>query len=386
MTTPPDTPMAFCSGPFWSDTWAIRETGAAELLRESARRLGEHPGVVIGAPPELRSALTEIALQTSFDRPTWSPSVGRAYAALHDPGRDRPIAAVADLVFDFIEAVSPFSCAVELEMPRRLIADPLVLPLSSRVKVAWRAPTLTLEAGGSTFVLDIQPSRRALSPSSPPLSALVGLFETAGELGVLRDGTGSVFPPLDGAPAAIGAREACSSVEAGLDLLRQTAPEYLEWILPVVRWTIPVSAPPGEFASGSGPHTPGVVAVSVPCDALTVAESLVHETAHQYFFFASRFSRLTAPDDRLYRSPLAGRDRPLDMILAAFHAAANIAAFYGLVAERCPDLAASESATAHITDDCRVLTGHLRYNDRLTDLGRNVFDPIRSWLTGRGLL
>ena len=377
-----DPMFSFCSGPFWPDTWTVRGTGSVELLREAARRIREHPAVV-GGPRQLCSALAEIARANSLDRPTWSPSVGQAYAAMCDPGRDRPLAAAANLVLDFLEAVSPFSCTLEFELPQRIISDPLVLPASTHLTISWRPPTLALETRHSTFELtNRSPSRVTTSAESDA----VGRFEAVGGLGVLNDAGGGVFPSLNGSPATIDFPEASSNIAAALALLRECAPVYIDWILPVVRWALPVSAPPGEFASGSGWHTPAVVAVSVPDGALTLAESFVHETAHQYFFLASRFTRLTEPDDCLYYSPLAGRDRPLEMILVAFHAAANIASFYRLVADRCPDLAASDDATMRVARDCRILADHLRDNRHLTESGWSLFEPIYLWLTERRLL
>jgi HEXXH motif-containing protein len=381
----PDPMVSFCSGPFWPDTLSVRETGAVELLRESARRIAEHPAVMGGAP-QLRSALAEIALKSSFNRPTWSPSVGQVYAALGDPGRDRAVAAAVNLVLDFIEAVSPFSCTLEFDLPQKIISDPLILPASTHLTISWRAPKLALDTKDSTFELSQRSPSRITASAGPCAVAPAGCFEAVGGLGVLNGAGGDVFPSLGAVPSTIDFREASSSIEDALKLLRQCAPEYIDWILPMVRWAIPVSAPPGEFASGSGFHNPGVVAVSLPSDALTLAESFVHETAHQYLFLASRFTRLTEADDGLYYSPLAGRDRPLEMILVAFHAAANIASFFSLVADRRPDLAASEAATMRVTKHCRVLADHLLNNRHITDSGLSLFEPIYRWLTDRRLV
>ena len=65
---------------------------------------------------------------------------------------------------------------------------------------------------------------------------------------------------------------------------------------------------------------------------MDIAEVLVHECAHQYFYLLAYVGPYDdGSDERLYWSPPLRRNRPLSRILMAYHALANVRLFYAAV-------------------------------------------------------
>ena len=108
---------------------------------------------------------------------------------------------------------------------------------------------------------------------------------------------------------------------------------------------------PDAITSRSIPGQNGVVYVSSPCRGIRLAETLIHEASHQYFFLGLReLSYCSLNDDVLYYSPFNKLDRPIERILLAYHAFANVLLFYRSVLERTENEPLREFAHATIKD------------------------------------
>jgi len=266
-----------------------------------------------------------------------------------------------------------------------LVADPVVLPTSTHIRACWDGKTLTL--GIPSPVVEVRGgSPRKASILAPWSQQTLSTLVSAGDFLILNHAGHHVFEELGRALPESDFTAMCEQFRVAGSLLRTFAPEYLTWVRPMVRWIVPLATPADGYASGGGPHVPGVIAASGCCPPITLAESIVHEAAHQYLFLVTRFGHLAAVDGRLYYSPLAKRQRPLARVVFAFHAAANIAILYQLIAKRDAASAPTPEAIERNIADCRELAGHVTSNSALTGLGRVIVEPILNLLYARGIL
>jgi HEXXH motif-containing protein len=113
-------------------------------------------------------------------------------------------------------------------------------------------------------------------------------------------------------------------------------PSCMDWITAVTKVAVLLRSGNimKEFRSASRPDTPGLVSLDATAESILVLESLVHESAHHYFYLAESHEPLVDPEhDGTYRSPLRRDRRPLRGIFLAFHALAFIGALYVDAAE-----------------------------------------------------
>ena len=105
---------------------------------------------------------------------------------------------------------------------------------------------------------------------------------------------------------------------------------------------------------------------------------LVHEASHQYFYAAQRFEAVSDADDRkLYYSPVKGTDRPIDKILLAFHAFANVGLFYkSCIATGLDDKNYCKINLERHLPELNELAEHLRSCNSLTKVGRALWEPL----------
>jgi HEXXH motif-containing protein len=165
---------------------------------------------------------------------------------------------------------------------------------------------------------------------------------------------------------------------AAYELLAQYAPCYLPWVLRMVNVLLPLHAAPGYSESGSSDFLPGVVGASVNTSALRLAELLVHEGTHQYFHNLTGLGRVDdGSDQELYYSPVVRTQRPIDRILIAYHAFANILLFYRLCLENgIPDSQRCEREIALSLAQLEMLARPLRQTRALTPIGQAMFLPL----------
>jgi hypothetical protein len=164
-----------------------------------------------------------------------------------------------------------------------------------------------------------------------------------------------------------------------LCLVKETAPSFLPWIGRVLRYVVPVRPPPGGgITSGSSVHWPGVIELSFDCGPFAIAEMLIHECAHQYFFLLARTGPVEdGTDPKLYYSPLKDTGRPIQMILTGYHAFANILLFYrACQTAKIRDNGYCARNEAALVPQLRQLEDALRQSKALTQVGQSLWFPL----------
>lgn len=201
----------------------------------------------------------------------------------------------------------------------------------------------------------------------------------------------------DALPDDVGSRAAlgsCQPVEAvdnsmqavfgdGLALLDRLMPHYVPWVTRVVHGVVVCAIEePFHLVSGSWEDIPGFIHVSSPHVPVDIAEILVHEAAHQYFYMLERVGPLDdGTDTTLYWSPPIRMKRPLSRILMAFHALVNVLQLYRAVrasgGEETAYVVANEPA---LCEAIEALNAPLQGNPALTRLGRSLYEPLAELL------
>lgn len=167
---------------------------------------------------------------------------------------------------------------------------------------------------------------------------------------------------------------------SALRLIEHCAPRYVSWVHRVIHSIEPIFMHPGLIRSASSSDRPGVMGLSGFSSAVELAELLVHEAAHQYVFLTRCIGPTVNQCHRsLYYSSARGTKRPLDSILLAFHAFANVLLFYQCVrqASGAARTSANERRTLETT---RQLADVIRNSAHLTELGSALTTPLLSRL------
>lgn len=182
------------------------------------------------------------------------------------------------------------------------------------------------------------------------------------------------FPPITPAMA--------QPFSAALEILDRHAPEYLGWIEQVLRGVLVCRCQESRTRSSSWMHGPGIILASWSVNPIEIAEMLVHESSHQYFYLVSRLGPVVdGNDSQFYYSPAVQRSRKLGKIVIGYHAFANVLLFYrtllrnGLTGNQY--CAAME---ARLSADTEVLEKPLRDNPALTAIGLDLCEPLREQL------
>ena len=163
-----------------------------------------------------------------------------------------------------------------------------------------------------------------------------------------------------------------------LGLLKHHAPMYLPWVQRVLRAIVPVHATLSELRSGSDFDKPGVIQASFPSRTAAMAETFVHECSHQYFQILSRVGRVEDGTDKtLYYSPVRQTGRPLDKILLAYHAFANVLLYYRMCRESgLRDGGYIDRNEPRLIPQLKQLEAPLRKTKGLTELGKSLWQPL----------
>jgi hypothetical protein len=178
-----------------------------------------------------------------------------------------------------------------------------------------------------------------------------------------------------------------ATFQAGFDVLGQITPHYLPWIERVLHGVVVcANQEPFHLVSGSWEDVPGFVHMSCPHAAIDIADILVHESAHQYFYLLEKVGPLDdGSDDSLYYSPATRTERPLSRLLMALHAFVNVLELYEAVkVDETPDLAYVLANEPRLLADIALLDEPLRGNPALTDLGRSLYLPLADRLSVLG--
>ncbi|HEX5707813.1 MAG TPA: HEXXH motif-containing putative peptide modification protein, partial [Pyrinomonadaceae bacterium] len=105
---------------------------------------------------------------------------------------------------------------------------------------------------------------------------------------------------------------------------------------------------------------------------------LVHESSHLYLHLLCRLGPINDGTDKtLYYSPAVRRPRPLERILVAYHAFANMSLLYRL----CMEVGIDDEGYCALNQEKTLpqleqLEAPLLDNPALTPIGRALFEPL----------
>lgn len=118
-------------------------------------------------------------------------------------------------------------------------------------------------------------------------------------------------------------------LELAARLVSEHAPSYAGWIHAITAGVIPLRGSMTRTQSSTHGHRFSILATSMGCRPVQIAEAFVHESSHEYFQMADRLQPLEdGSDPLLYYSPLRRTGRPVRSVYLAFHAMANMVLFF----------------------------------------------------------
>ncbi len=171
--------------------------------------------------------------------------------------------------------------------------------------------------------------------------------------------------------------EIAEQLEGAIQLLSTHCGEYVAWVLDVLRGIAPLPRHARRLASWSRRDWYGLISMTVDARPPALAEILVHECTHQYYFQSGWFEPVDdGSDGRSYYSPVVKTERPINKILLAYHAFANV-----LIMNRCfldagvrdPYCIQNQSV---VTKQLAQLDKALQKTSALTDTGRALYEPL----------
>lgn len=361
--------------------------GAAETLEavwptfaEEALRLflEGHRARFDEAAPELARWLRSLD-RLSLEE-TWHPTIG--LMALPVALVEEPVLLGSDFALHLLETqAASWSAKPEEAGPVRLRN---LVGVVRHLQAAAEGGSVTVSVsaadGAGENSLRLPPNRFEPLPDVGPLTGLGVLVDEPFSL-LLTSGalTGDPFYVEEADPFSQAELEDfAEDVRAALQFIAQHAPEYATWVGTGISVLVPCRAPEDMLRSGSSSTLPGLVRVTAGRSPFSTAEMLIHEVTHQYLHVALRLAPVDdGSDPEHYWSPPRNAFRPLNKILTAYHAFANVERFYAsaLASGFQPDEAAA-STIERIGEELDVLERPLRESGALTVAGRGLVDPL----------
>ncbi|HSR68646.1 MAG TPA: HEXXH motif-containing putative peptide modification protein [Acidobacteriota bacterium] len=329
----------------------------------------------------LASCLTGWLEHNAALHDVWNTSFGAVerLASSEDPSASNVLFSAAQLALSMMAAGLEGRFQVKFEDPVRLRFDRWCLPAATGVAAECGRGSVDIRLG-DTGVRPLalrRPSGSAwrLERSGGGLEELTQVQMGDNQVTFLSDsvfegGYDLNFPfPID----ASGEKTA-AAWRAAFQLLGEQAPEYLDWVDRVIQDIIPLKVPNQAMVSGSHNMHWGEVFMTSILEPLKFAEMLVHESSHQYYLIGCMLSNVEDGSDRkLYYSPAKKKERPLDKILLAYHAFANVILMYRRCREAGLETRAEE---AKLLPEVEELEKPLRQTRGLTELGVSLWRPL----------
>jgi HEXXH motif-containing protein len=309
--------------------------------------------------------LTEMLEGWSSSRFPTAEGIGLALAhldaATRGDARD-PVRAAAAAAAELLAAGASGEWRVELDRPARLRWSTRISRPARRIKAAGASGDITLRLDERSCALQ---SAHAL----PAADTLTVLMPWAHDLL-------PIVPEADASPRA--GQEIASALEAALALLAAVDGATSAWVTTVVRDVQPIDSTLGTYQSRTHPEALGLVSLSFPSEPAPLGELLVHEASHQYYHLAEQLGPIHDGTDReMYWSPARRKNRPIDRILLAYHAFANILLYYQASIDAGLD---SSGYCAHglssWRDEVLSMQRHLEKSRGLTAIGEALWRPL----------
>jgi HEXXH motif-containing protein len=309
---------------------------AAATAKLIARRGGADPAM---AP--LVVAMIDATRGVAQPAMLWSPELGAARAHVR---ADRPDAAAAQFALLLLSTGNLQSFESELSTPTHFLCAGTSFTLDGRVAaeanenmIRLDTPTqkFTLRNHGAGWRLDPLPAaatgaRAATNPA--PVSGSDGKYVMAlasnpnivNGVEVDRGDLLSALDP-DGNDFAVFA---AAQMAKAFKLIDSAAPRFSRYVRLLLRGIGAMPIGSVGRTSGSSTEYLGIFSCSLPAVTDWLAESLVHESAHQYHYVLDAALPMTRADDgKRYFSAIKGKPRTLGRQIIGYHAVANIVLF-----------------------------------------------------------
>lgn len=314
----------------------------------------------------------------------WDPAYGYCYAAMLNPNCLDVTNVAATLALRLGARGHRGEWHLVLEDPTvRLRWDRWLLPLAERITVNSDGHSAAIQCHRGASSVLVRLARTDVGWAGEGADQLPTFGTRSNPITLL---TKAALSPRDyyQLPAEVDDRvdqgflKACQSV---IGIMTEYAHPYLTWVERTVRYIVVLKqqGDKGQKYSGSSSGDCGLIHACVTHDPIRMAEILVHEAAHQYYYLLCRLGAVDdGTDQRLYFSPLVRTNRPLHRILLAYHAVANIILFARMLRTNgAPQTATfSQQQENVLLEELSLLEKPLRNNPALTAIGRAIVDPL----------
>lgn len=181
-----------------------------------------------------------------------------------------------------------------------------------------------------------------------------------------------------------GLREFSVALIEVFEALERSSSEYYSWVTNALFELVPIKSEQRSFDATSFLNCPRHIHMSYPLNLVTGYSSLIHECSHQYFHLLLWNTTLTKPDAPSAYSSLKKIERPLVLVLAGFHAYANI--YLGLKL-----LVADERHLNNLKEELSFVKKHTRKLrdsiyatgvEHLTEGGMDIFTTLETSCEG----
>lgn len=162
-------------------------------------------------------------------------------------------------------------------------------------------------------------------------------------------------------------------------LLREDAPIHYAWVERVLRFVAPwkVTSDIRPSGSSSSNLAPGLIGAGNHDHIVSLADTLVHEASHHYFYVALLLGPAhDGSDTNLYFNPFLELDRPIDRILLAYHAFANVLTFCHEATFR-GHAAYLDTRVPQLVRGLKIMEKSLSASMALTPNGRVLLEELR---------
>ncbi|MEO1367644.1 MAG: HEXXH motif-containing putative peptide modification protein, partial [Acidobacteriota bacterium] len=356
----------------------LRETIVRTYHRELWRLFHrEHRRALETRAPSLAESVDADLRQADYET-LWDRALGR----LHPPFRQDvdPAAVVAGVGLRLLELEksrhADWSC--RFAAPAGLRFSRFLLPPTRGLSVETFGDSLEIRLDGRRLSFERR-AGRWLDASAEPATELPVVDVAGREILVVTADLTLDGGVLDGTLRRDDLDEGAlqRSVSAAMTLLGDHCPEYVGWIREVLRGLAPLVPVPNRMHSGTHKGWPGIITTSLNVSAPALAEILVHECSHQYFQQLRWLSPLHDRNDPTeYFSPVKGRPRPIDKILLAYHAFANVLIMNRTLLDRGAGGDYCRRNQEELVDQLSTLELALEGSSALTESGRALFEPL----------
>jgi HEXXH motif-containing protein len=359
----------------------LSAAGASDALVEQVATIARH---LVEHPDRARKAFADARFRA------WLAELRRRGAgdALDGEDLDRQLGGLALLAAPWLGQVAPAHRFVGYSRPGRL--SPLGTDVVFDV-VGWAE---IVAVGEGAFDVDLDGTSITFRPGADGTPAVVGTGEAGavsrrtfitGDIEVIAAGA---FPELAATrrssetTAAHSVAELERRVGTAFDCLAAAWPAALLDVRRCLRGLLPIETDDGRWHSATTGDLPLTVQLTLgdPADDVTLAESIVHETAHvKLDELLVMDPLLTNGPEAVFRHPWRPDLRPLLGVLLGVHAFANVLRFYEMALVKSVDDAARvlteiDQRQPEVAQALATLEQHAQF----TDVGARLFDDLRA--------